>query len=46
MPIDATDQISNKVSNSSDLSSASQRPRRLAAIRGKQRSPDDPCIYC
>ena len=37
--------ISNKFSDSNLSNLASQRPRRLAAIRGRQRSYDDPYIY-
>ena len=38
--------ISNKISDSKPSNLASQRPRRLAAIGGRQHSHDDPYIYC
>ena len=44
---DVNDLISYKFSDSnpSNLASQTQRPRRLAAIRGRQRSHDEPYIY-
>ena len=42
---DVNDLISNKFSDSNPSNLASQGPRSLVAIRGRQRSHDDPYIY-
>ena len=42
---DVSDPISNEFSDSNSSNLASQRPRRAAAIRGRQRPHDDPYIY-
>ena len=42
---DVNDSISNKISASNNSDSNSQRPKRLAAMKGRQRSPDDPYIH-
>ena len=42
---DVDDLNLNKFSDPNPTNLASQRPRRLAAIRGRLRSHDDPYIY-